>query len=89
LWNKFRNTSSTKRYALIEYSDENDATEALKLNGTILKSYYISVIKSRNVVLGEAPSYISSKKKTGQTQKIDRTIYVSNIDPKVIEFSQS
>jgi hypothetical protein len=47
------------------------------------------VIKSRNVVLGEAPSYISSKKKTGQTQKIDRTIYVSNIDPKVSEFSQN
>ena len=76
--------NGNKKFALVEFKEKEKANESLNLSGTILKGFYIDVTKSKYICLGDPPQCLKNQKVTvKKSNKIDRTIYVSNIDPLV------
>eukprot|EP01080_Neovahlkampfia_damariscottae_P009520 gene9520-1727_t len=78
--------NATKKYALVEFKEKEKANESLNLSGTILKGYYINITKSKTICNGEPPECLKNQKiKIEKASKVERTIFVSNIDPLILE----
>lgn len=55
-----RDPTKKKKKAMIEYTRDTDASASLKLDGTLLKTYYIKVQLSTQAIAQEPPIWLVS-----------------------------
>ncbi|XP_042426913.1 polyadenylate-binding protein-interacting protein 9-like [Zingiber officinale] len=74
---------SNLRFAFIEYSDEDGASAALNLDGTVLGLYPVGVLPSKTAILPVNIKFLPQSK--DEEEMVLRTVYCTNIDKKITQ----
>ncbi|GAB4858605.1 Poly(A) RNA polymerase cid11 [Ancistrocladus abbreviatus] len=75
--------NSVLRFAFVEFTDEEDARNALSLSGTMLGYYPVRVLPSKTAIAPVNPIFLPRSE--DEREMCARTVYVTNIDKKVIQ----
>ncbi|KAM7463626.1 hypothetical protein LguiA_031747 [Lonicera macranthoides] len=75
--------NSVLRFAFVEFTDEEGATNALSLAGTMLGYYPVRVLPSKTAIAPVNPTFLPRSE--DEREMCARTIYCTNIDKKVTQ----
>ncbi|KAJ6760415.1 POLYADENYLATE-BINDING PROTEIN-INTERACTING PROTEIN 10 [Salix purpurea] len=75
--------NSVLRFAFVEFTDEEDARNALSLSGTVLGYYPLRVLPSKTAIAPVNPTFLPRSEDERET--CARTIYCTNIDKKITQ----
>eukprot|EP00210_Caulerpa_lentillifera_P002233 g2146.t1 len=73
--------NSAKRFAFIEFSDEDGSTKALEKSGTMLGASAIRVLPSKTAIVPVNKDFMPRNME--EMELCSRTVYIANIDKKV------
>ncbi|WOK95659.1 polyadenylate-binding protein-interacting protein 10-like [Canna indica] len=73
--------NSLLRFAFVEYANENGASEALNLDGTVLGNYPLKVMPSKTAILPVNPTFLPRSE--DEREMCARTIYCTDIDKQI------
>ncbi|KAJ6867950.1 polyadenylate-binding protein-interacting protein 12-like isoform X1 [Populus alba x Populus x berolinensis] len=75
--------NSVLRFAFVEFTDEEDARNALSLSGTVLGYYPLRVLPSKTAIAPVNPTFLPRSE--DEREICARTIYCTNIDKKITQ----
>ncbi|XP_010909104.1 polyadenylate-binding protein-interacting protein 12 isoform X2 [Elaeis guineensis] len=73
--------NSVLRFAFVEFTDEEGASAALNLSGTVLGYYPVRVLPSKTAIAPVNPTFLP--RSNDEREMCARTVYCTNIDKKV------